>query len=261
MSAQDPNYARSFGIHSIAAAIIFTIVYIPLGIWFLMQSFGHPTYVFGVLTLFCAIRIAAFIIRAVLAGSGSAGRSLGLLIADEVLFGVGFFGLLYSAYTLVLDRWSLTAMLPSRDRTSLMKRRIFRLALTIAVALGIAGTSQATSNQPHKGNSLRIAADIIFLILTVILAYQTLLLSCLEIRESESYRSSYSLGKHYGAYILCVIALLLLVREGFSTAMVFDYATQYNEKLWYPLYALPEVLAVMMFTTPGLVPSRSELPT
>lgn len=49
------------------------------------------------------VRIAAFGIRAALAGLDSAGQTLGLLIADEILSSVGFFGLLYSAYTLVLD--------------------------------------------------------------------------------------------------------------------------------------------------------------
>jgi len=50
-----------------------------------------------------AVRIAAFSIRAALAGIESAGQNLNLVIADEVLIGVGYFGLLYSAYTLVLD--------------------------------------------------------------------------------------------------------------------------------------------------------------
>jgi hypothetical protein len=60
------------------------------------------------------VRVTAFIIRSVLASSSSAGENLGLLIGDEVLFGVGFFGLLYSAYTLVLDRWvSSSPLLPS----------------------------------------------------------------------------------------------------------------------------------------------------
>ena len=49
------------------------------------------------------VRITAFGIRAALAGLDSAGENLSLLIAEEVLSGVGFFGLLYSAYTLVLD--------------------------------------------------------------------------------------------------------------------------------------------------------------
>lgn len=50
------------------------------------------------------VRVAAFALRAVLAHSVSAGSNESLLTADEVLFGIGFFGLLYSAYTLVLDR-------------------------------------------------------------------------------------------------------------------------------------------------------------
>ena len=45
----------------------------------------------------------AFGIRAALASLDSAGENLNLLIADQVLASVGFFGLLYSAYTLVLD--------------------------------------------------------------------------------------------------------------------------------------------------------------
>lgn len=53
---------------------------------------------------FYTVRIAAFVIRAVMAGESSAGQNLRLMIAEQVLFSVGYFGLLYSAYTLVLDR-------------------------------------------------------------------------------------------------------------------------------------------------------------
>ena len=42
--------------------------------------------------------------RAVLAGSESAGEDLNLVIAESIVYSVGFFGLLYSTYTLVLDR-------------------------------------------------------------------------------------------------------------------------------------------------------------
>jgi multidrug transporter EmrE-like cation transporter len=51
-----------------------------------------------------AVRITSFSIRAALAGSASAGGDLGLIIAYAVLSGVGFFGLLYSTYTLIVDR-------------------------------------------------------------------------------------------------------------------------------------------------------------
>lgn len=35
---------------------------------------------------------------------------------------------------------------------------------------------------------------------------------------------------------------------------------QNEEKLWYPLVALPEVLAVILFAVPGFVPARNEIP-
>ena len=50
------------------------------------------------------VRVTGFTIRSVLAGSESAGETLGLVIADQILSSVGYFGLLYSAYNLVLDR-------------------------------------------------------------------------------------------------------------------------------------------------------------
>ena len=52
-------------------------------------------------------QVAAFAIRVdgvVLASSTSAGGTLGLVVADEVFSGAGFFGLLYPSYTLVMDR-------------------------------------------------------------------------------------------------------------------------------------------------------------
>jgi hypothetical protein len=50
------------------------------------------------------VRVTAFTIRAVLAGSEAAGETLGLVIADGILSSVGYLSLLYSSYTLVLDR-------------------------------------------------------------------------------------------------------------------------------------------------------------
>jgi len=43
------------------------------------------------------------VIRAVLAGSSTAGQNVNLLVAEESILGIGFFSLLFSAYTLVLD--------------------------------------------------------------------------------------------------------------------------------------------------------------
>ena len=45
-----------------------------------------------------------------LSGSATAGTNLNLYVAESVIYGVGFFGLLYSAYTLVLDRYAAPAI-------------------------------------------------------------------------------------------------------------------------------------------------------
>ena len=63
-----------------------------------------------------------------------------------------------------------------------------------------------------------------------------------------------------GVYILLLVAALLLVREAFAMATVNDLLKQTNEHFWYPLLAVPEIIAVALYATPGLVPPRSELP-
>jgi len=61
--------------------------------------------------------------------------------------------------------------------------------------------------------------------------------------------------------ILLLVSVLLLVREAFATATINNAQKQNTENLWYPLIALPEILAVILYATPGLVPRRNELPT
>ena len=50
----------------------------------------------------------------------------------------------------------------------------------------------------------------------------------------------------------------LLVREAFVTATMTPStrSKQFNE---HPLVAVPEILAVLLYTTPGLVPAKDEL--
>lgn len=61
--------------------------------------------------------------------------------------------------------------------------------------------------------------------------------------------------------ILLLVSLLLLVREAFVTATINNGLKQNSEHLWYPLIALPEILAVILYATPGLVPQRKDLLT
>jgi uncharacterized membrane protein len=258
------NYAEAYGYNSLAAAIVFAIPYFPICGFFALRFIRSPTYVYGALSLFCAFRVTAFVIRAVMIGSDTAGENLNLLIGDQVLFGVGFFGLLYAAYTLVLDRGLLSDAPPANDKISQLagNRRLFKMILIVGMALGIAGIT-TSSNDPSSSTAsgVRKASVIIFLLLTIVQAYLTFVLIMRE--RQDGYRplqSAGGFGEKHGAFIVCAISLLLLVREAFMVATITDEKRETEEHFWYPLVALPEILAVLLYCAPGLVPSRSQLP-
>jgi hypothetical protein len=261
------NYAKAYGIESVAGAVIFAILYVPLILFYIRQSFARPTYVYIVLAFFCAVRITAFVLRAFLAGVAKDGQNLNLLIVFEVVYNVGFFGLLYSAYTLVLDRGLLSdAPLPDGPISRITRRRpLFRMALAAAVAVGITGAIESatgsTQNTVNLGNTLRQVAIYIFLVLCVLVAFQTILLVRAEASYGTHKVSNGAFGATHGIHILCLISLLLLGREAFFVATANDLAKQNDENWWYPLAALTELVAVVMFSAPGLVPSRDELPS
>ncbi|KAJ6631491.1 hypothetical protein B0H10DRAFT_1866104 [Mycena sp. CBHHK59/15] len=258
------DYATLFGFHSVAAAAIFAALYIPLFLWFIRQSIKNTTYVYIVLTVFCLMRITAFVIRAILAKSTTLGENLSLFTADEVLFGVGFFALLYSAYTLVLDRELISGAEPSDSLPmKLMRnRRLYRMALLIGVILGVVGISDSTSSNASTastGNTLRKASTVIFLVLTVLQALQAFIVVA-ESRRSGYRNDSRPFGDRHGSYLLCLISVFLLVWEVFLVATISNSAKQNDEHLWFPLVALPEFLAVVCYAVSGLVPPRSTLP-
>ncbi|KAJ7771988.1 hypothetical protein DFH07DRAFT_803332 [Mycena maculata] len=257
------NYASAFGFHSVAGAIFFAVIYIPLFLWFVWQSFKNAAYVYIVMTLFCAMRVTAFIIRALLANSTTLGQNLGLLIADEILFSVGFSFLLYPAYILGLDREITSGAEPVEFWLVklIRNRRLFRWFLAIGTALGIAGINLATDSDPSNvaiGLDLREAGSIVFLFLTVVQSVQTFIFLGEHIESGYS-NDSRPFGDRHGNYILCAISMLLIVREIFNVATIKDQSKQNNEHLWFPLLALPEWLAVVCYAAPGLVPSRSAL--
>lgn len=117
------NYAKSLGWNSVAAAAVFAALYTPLALYFVAKIIQEKRKVLFTMTLFCtskfvtrslrfvvlwsSVRVAAFIMRAISAGVTSAGDNEGVFIATEVFFSVGFFGLLYATYSLVMDRCAL----------------------------------------------------------------------------------------------------------------------------------------------------------
>jgi hypothetical protein len=56
MSTVPPNFNYSvvLGIHSLGGAAAFAVLYLLFFAFFLRKSITHPTYVYYVLTLFCA---------------------------------------------------------------------------------------------------------------------------------------------------------------------------------------------------------------
>ncbi|KAF9021458.1 hypothetical protein BDZ89DRAFT_1115948 [Hymenopellis radicata] len=257
------NYAEAYGYSSLAAAIIFAIVYFPLLGFFIFKYITARTSVYISLSIFCLTRLVGFIIRAVEIDVESAATNESVLIADQVLFGIGFFGLLYSAYTLVMDRGDLLAIPETHSRNIIDRiagtRRLFRLILTAGVAIGIAGISSSSTGD-SSSSTLRQASVIIFLVLTVVQVYLTVRLILNESAYARHFPPvNNSLGVKHGSFILGAIAVLLLIREIFLTVTINDIQRAANEHFWYPLVVIPEVLAVMLYCAPGLVPPKSEL--
>lgn len=137
--------------------------------------------------------------RAVIAGSTSAGNDQNLVIGYTVLFNIGFFGLLYSAYTLVLDRhvpvspfhlaYSLILehskdIVDSRPPVDIVSkflhnRRVVRIFLLVAVGLGISAATDLFStkqSEVNTGKTLREASVYMFLVVACLVALQTVLL-------------------------------------------------------------------------------------
>ena len=162
-------------------------------------------------------------------------------------------------------------------------RRLFRVAILVALALGIASSTSTNSNGSTSttANALHIASTILFLVVTVLQAVQTIFLASKSVSskffflkiflllpeahfiqgQNKYYKQGQdSIGVKYGNYILLVISLLLVIRESFATATVNNAAKQDNEHFWYPFLAVTEFLVVILFSTPGLVPRQDEVP-
>lgn len=268
-----------------AAAVVFAVAYLPLLGYNIVRAFQRPTYVLIALALFCAIRVSAFAIRAALAASSTAGENEDLFIAEQILYNAGFFGLLYSAYTLVLDR---DQMAGQRDMPGLFglatritrNRHLIRIALLVAVVIGINGAideiSGGTSSKVSTGETLRRASTYVFLAVTILMAFRTFVLALEHGNSPPGYNTEIELGNYtspisnpafgarHGIFVLAAISILLLVRDIFYTVTLGSTnasmeAKATNETFFYPLVALPELLAVVLFAVPGLVPSRREL--
>ncbi len=129
------NYAVFDGIHrsELPAAIIFTVIYVPPLLISILLAFRKKTSVYRSLVLFSLsksgcmtvvfagsnllllARLVSFALRSALAGNTSAAENESVLIAEQVIYSVGFAGLIYSAYTLIIDRCVTRFLTPFRS--------------------------------------------------------------------------------------------------------------------------------------------------
>ncbi len=130
------NYAAYDGIHrsELPAAIIFTVIYVPPLLISILLAFRKKTSVYRALVLFSLsksdcyqlvlvdielllARLVSFALRSALAGNTSAAENENVLIAEQVIYSVGFAGLIYSAYTLIIDRCVSRCLTPLPSRS------------------------------------------------------------------------------------------------------------------------------------------------
>ncbi|KAF8732351.1 hypothetical protein AX14_004513 [Amanita brunnescens Koide BX004] len=269
--SNDIDYAFLEGYRSMPAAIVFALLYAPLAVFFIRFLFIRLDRPVISMVLFCLIRTTAFIIRAVLIGNKTAGENLGLYIGDQVLFSIGFFGLLLAAYEVVSERTQfveksyfdsgLQHAAPRNPFIHLARNNnVFRAALMAALIIGIIGVSDVTSTNKSTastGETLRKVSTVIFLILTILQALNTFYLVKLELSDQGiRFPQNAKFGARSGSSILAVISILLLVREIFITATINNSKVVNNEHFWYPLVAVPEFVSVTLYLIPGILPPK-----
>ncbi|KAI0937772.1 hypothetical protein AcW1_003844 [Taiwanofungus camphoratus] len=285
MASNNVDYAQLYEIHSVAGAVVFAIAYAPLLGYCLFQVLRERSSEYFFLVLFCLARILSFSFRAALASSSTVAHNSSFLIASEVTYYIGFFGLIFSAFTLALDRESLMGPLPLIKRLEnimqgplgifwhiLRNRHLIHIMLITAVILGIIGVTDATSSDQSKmntGHTLRSANIYIYLAVVVLLNINVVMFICakalyppsLDLYQTWSTDGGALswIGRTYDAPILLLISMLLLAHEAFYAATVNNFIKQNNENFWYPLSALTEFIAATLFVVPGLIPARSEL--
>ncbi|KAN0080363.1 hypothetical protein V8E55_009929 [Tylopilus felleus] len=143
------NYASYYGIKSLPAAI----VYFPFFIYFFTKAATRPIYVYIVITLFCARTVQ------------SDADNIHVFLAYEIIYNTGFFGLLYSAYSLVTARVEASKN-PPNDLITRILRHHFLLGITVAV-------QSQTGSTTNTSNTLRRAAIYIFLVCSLLVFLQT----------------------------------------------------------------------------------------
>ena len=241
------------------------------------------------------MRITAFVLRALLASVEADAESLNVLLAYEIIYNTGFFGLLYSVYTLVTERYVLPPTpllfsLPSQRRPReepptwphlsphalpllvphrVGRRRLHRYHWRHPERSGNHHQHHKYRQHPSQGRHIHLSRLLHPRLFTDLFPRPRRVFryappsppspsSPFSLTEDGYRGTTGQIGSTYGIYILLVMSILLVVREAFFTATASNTTQQNKEALWYPLAAVTEFLVVALFATPGLVPDRRD---
>jgi len=256
------NYAKQLLIKSFPWAIGLSFIYFLLLVIYIFKAVRNSTYVLWIIAFFCQVRVVAFAMRALLTKRETAGENFHFVLAQQIIYGIGFFGVLYSAYIMVIDRQIIKRTTQASPLARITENlHLIRLALIAAVSLSITGVimlnTGSTTNTVTTGKHLRAASAIIFVLIAILLVLQTVFASVAESRRIPDEKDHDSLAS-FGLYVLLFCGLLLLVREFFMLGTNGNIL-QYKERLFYPFAACTELLVVLFFLLPGITPQKHEL--
>ncbi|KAJ6501977.1 hypothetical protein C8R45DRAFT_895174 [Mycena sanguinolenta] len=282
------NYAQVLGIKNKWAPIVFAVIYFLVMVYYLVQAIRRHAWVYGGLAFFSALRVVSFSLRAAIANNHRNDAFNGpMATAYEVLYNIGYFSILLSAHRMLHDRRWLSKInnarskgrstLPYRIMGGFHKGRLMELLLLLSIILGAVGVAYSLGTNKGRtelGYKLNDASTYLFLVATIAIVIGTFIVIHSERMLRGSVATSQPSVGTSEHVILLIISVLLLLRILFYATTVHQRATgqptptsaasstikqtaQGNEHLWYPLAALAELLVVLLFLTPKLVPLRS----
>ncbi|KAJ3033801.1 hypothetical protein HDV00_005814 [Rhizophlyctis rosea] len=252
-SSSDTNYAAVFGLSSTVAAIVFAVVYVPLFFLSVFRAVRRFSYLWFLLSVFTAARVVAFALRAYLIKDGT---NFVLYIVYTVFYGIGAIVLLTAIITLLATNARTNAnRLPNLWVEKFPRvERLLRLVIVALIAISIwASTMTGHSDKTELQKNVNTG---VYAAITAIAAIAVLISLSLIARVRTGI-----------LFAILIAALLILVRAAFYLASQFiTYGIPspiptipypynmnpqgthptYDERLWYPLAATTELLALLL---------------
>jgi len=249
------NYADYFEITeapAIAICIIYGIFFFICATYAILYRSESIKAVFPLLTFFSTMRTIAFGLRA---GVAADGTDLNLYIASQVFLAAGFFALVNVSYTLI-KIWYAQAKeyyTPQSQHRVAFLYRASHFCLLAAVACGVAGGSMsvptASESQQNLASHLTTASRWLYFA-AVVVFFMLASVGLQRVKFASNGDKTTELQIDVG--ILLVVAAFLMVRVCYSVSSI-DKLIGIEEKYFYPLSVLPELLVLIIYIIPGVV--------